>query len=308
MNLFRVVRNKIKRNSNSLIIWFIKWGIIYSIAILLANYIIDKLMVFNLLLEVIIAAMIISIIEQVARNHNMGFNLKWFSFFFLIYANIIWLVGEYILPETIFGSALVPLIILGFVIAGVVVVIRKSKIRSNSVKWALVILILVLLVGNMESIPYLEESQLLEDYSDNSILPEDKQTCPSIVPGVMDRALSDGAFDPEDMGPALNKVVDSSVWTVENTAYTCYKGKYQGQYPEWYYCDGMIVSRWETSSSGTIDYKWYTAVTAEWSPEEDKYILDNLACENGQKVVVDKDTTSYYVYVSKDGTEIQIEY
>ena len=35
---------------------------------------------------------------------------------------------------------------------------------------------------------------------------------------------------------------------------------------------------------------------------------DNFYCENGQKVTVDKETTSYYVHVSRDGTEITIEY
>ena len=71
----------------------------------------------------------------------------------------------------------------------------------------------------------------------------------------------------------------------------------------------MIVSRWETTISGTISYRWYTAVSAEWKPvEEGKFIFDKFSCEGGKKVTVDKESTSYYVHVSRDGTEIKVEY
>jgi hypothetical protein len=74
----------------------------------------------------------------------------------------------------------------------------------------------------------------------------------------------------------------------------------------------MIVSRWETGSSGTIKYRWYTAVSAEWRPirlgNDPLYTLNGLTCENGKKVTVAKETTGYYVYVSRDGTPIRIEY
>ena len=89
---------------------------------------------------------------------------------------------------------------------------------------------------------------------------------------------------------------------------SCYKGKYKGQFPDWFYCDDMVVSRWETSDSGAIRYRWYTAVTAEWRPEKGRYLLDDFSCENGKKVTVDKESTAYYVHVSRDGTEIKIEY
>ncbi len=78
----------------------------------------------------------------------------------------------------------------------------------------------------------------------------------------------EASFTPNGIASILNNYVDASVWRVENLFSPCYKGKYTGQNPNWYYCDDMIVSRWETSSSGTINYRWYTAITAEFSPKK----------------------------------------
>ena len=106
----------------------------------------------------------------------------------------------------------------------------------------------------------------------------------------------DGSFDSKIIGPLLNGVIDTSVWRIEGNIRSCYKGKYRGQYPNWVYCDDMIVSRWEKHSSGTIEYRWYTAVTAVWQPEKVKssqYVFNDFYCENGKKVTVDKETTAY---------------
>ena len=63
---------------------------------------------------------------------------------------------------------------------------------------------------------------------------------------------------------------------------------------------------------GAISFRWYTAVSSEWVPksEGDKssYVFNRFICENGQKVVVEKGVTNYYVYDSRDGMQIKIEY
>jgi len=80
------------------------------------------------------------------------------------------------------------------------------------------------------------------------------------------------------------------------------------------YCDNTVVSRWEKTASGTIEYRWYTALSTIWKPIEDiegkitGYEFEKFVCENGLQKMVDKEKTSYGVYVTKDGTEIKIEY
>jgi len=112
----------------------------------------------------------------------------------------------------------------------------------------------------------------------------------------------------------VNKMIDTNVWRIEATSKKCYIGKYVGQYPEKIYCDDAIVSRWETTDSGTIDHRWYTALSSEWNPIKNEngevtgYKFDKIVCENGQKIYVNKESTSYYVHVTKDGNKIQIEY
>ena len=148
----------------------------------------------------------------------------------------------------------------------------------------------------------------------NPGIPENKQPCPTVNSGSGDSvALYESTLNIASAGPILKSLVNSSTWRIENEFRTCYKGKYQGQHPDWIYCDDMIVSRWETGSAGTINYRWYTAISAEWAPAEEKtlnqlYNLEGFACENGQKVTVQKGVVNYYVYDSRDGTRIQIKY
>lgn len=175
------------------------------------------------------------------------------------------------------------------------------------------ILVLILLVSNLESLSLSPLKNFLEQSSNSSELSEDKQVCPTAISSYVNRPLSEVALSPESIGPVLNKLTNTSIWRIESNIRSCYKGRYKNQYPNWFYCDDMVVSRWETSSSGTIKYRWYTAVTAQWQPQREnseapKYIFGGFSCESGKKVTVNKDTTAYYVHVSRDGTEIKIEY
>ena len=136
------------------------------------------------------------------------------------------------------------------------------------------------------------------------------EECPTTI-SVIKRPRSEAVFIPKLMIPVLNKLINDSIWKIEGNIRTCYQGKYKGQYPNWFYCDDMIVSRWEISSSGTIEYRWYTAVTSEWRPEGDKtniqqYVFNGFSCENGKKVTVGKEKSSFYVHDSRDGSKINI--
>jgi hypothetical protein len=299
------------KNSSQLIM-IAKWGAINTVAIFLANYIISKLMFVNNLLIILFTAAMVSIITQIVKSHKSQFKIKWFLFYFLIYANIIWAMGEFFLPKTVFQSGLFSFIVVGFTIAGVVVIIQRLNVRQHSIPWISIILVIILLVANLDSLELSPIKLLLEKPINSSELLEEKRECPTAISGVLNRSLVESAFDPKMIGPTLNKLITTSIWDVEGDIRSCYKGKYKGQFPGWLYCDDMIVSRWETSNSGTIKYRWYTAVTAEWKPVSDTdkshYVFDNFSCENGKKVTVDKETTAYYVHVSRDGTEIKIEY
>lgn len=300
-------------NSNSQLMEIVKWGIAFTIGIFLGNYIINRLMITSNFWGIILATFIVSIISQIMHgheSHDYKFNGKWFIFYFFLYANIIWAISEFILPNLTFQTGILSALVVGFSLAGAVVVVQKIKIKNHSVNWITFILLILLLVANLESLS-LPSSFSIKPFlklpANTSALSEDKQVCPtfnSVEPLIKAKAQLNS-----DIALPLNNLIDKSVWRIEANIRSCYQGRYKGQYPEWYYCDDMIVSRWETSSSGTINYRWYTAVSSEWEPTpQGRYSLHGFVCENGQKVTVDKEKTNYYVHVSRDGTEIKIEY
>lgn len=305
------------RKSNIQLGQVAKWGIIHSIAILLANYVMSRFIILDNFLVILFTAIIVSIVTQVVRSHESHFNLKWFIFYFLVYVNVIWVIGEFILPKLFFQTTIFSSLIVGFILAGVVDIIQKINIRQHSIQWISIVLIITMLASNLESVMSLASLESLPIDTKKPIgkqpvnpleLSEENQACPT--PNLPRTPLlkAQTALESELIRGTINDLIDTSVWRIEGNVRTCYKGKYKGQYPDWFYCDDMIVSRWETTSSGTINYRWYTAVTAEWRSEEGKYVFDDFSCENGKKVTVDKETTAYYVHVSRDGTEIKIEY
>jgi len=270
-------------------------------------------MVVNTLVVILLTATIVSIVAQIVRSHESDFKIRWFVFYFLIYANITWLMVEFILPELAFQSGVFSSIVIGFTLAGAVAIIHQLNIRYHSVPWISLILLIILIITNLESLQIaLPIQPFLEKSSNSSGVSEEKQVCPTSI-SALPVLRNEERFDPKLVGPVLNNLINSSVWRMEGNIRSCYKGKYKGQYPDWFYCDDMIVSRWETSISGTIRYRWYTAVTAEWQPNiQDpygvEYVFNGFSCENGKKVTVNKETTAYYVHISRDGTEIKVEY
>ena len=288
---------------------YFKWGAVYTISTLIGIYIINSLSITNNLYFVLFTAIIISIASQIFKSRSYSFKLNWFIFNFLIYLTSIWVLVEYVLPETVIKRVLLYSLIVGFFITGIIKIIYKINLKKDSRIWISVLLVLVLLAGNFGVVSNSNFGDLFDSSSNSSGIFEEQEECPSVLQGELDRELSEAVFtDVSSMGNALAEGINSSIWNLENNIRSCYQGKFAGQNPNWYYCDDMIVSRWEISSSGTIDYKWYTAISAEWEPIEEKYIFNNFVCESGQKVKVDKETTSYYVHVSRDGTEITIEY
>jgi hypothetical protein len=301
-----------KRVSNNQLKYIAKWGIIHSVALMLGFYIISRLMITDILIITLLTAIIVLLVAQIVRSHKQHFSMRWFLLYFLIYANIIWVMKVFILPVISSETIIFPSFIIGFTIAGVIIILQKLNMRRQSIPWVSIVLIILLLVGNLESLQISSVSQIIPENSNSLELSEDKQECPSVISN-SSLLLNGWEFDPTSVGPVLNNVINTSVWEVEGDIRSCYIGKYKGQYPNWFYCDDMIVSRWETSNYGTINYRWYTAVTSEWKPEVVGnetlgYELYDFSCENGKKVTVDKETTAYYVHVSRDGTEIKIEY
>ena len=303
------------RKSNIQLGQVAKWGIIHSIAILLANYVTSRFIILDNFLVILFTAIIVSIVTQVVRSHESHFNLKWFIFYFLVYANVIWVIGEFILPKLFFQTTTFSSFFVGFILAGVVDIIQKINIRQHAIQWISIVLVITMLVSNLGSVMSLVNLESLpidttkiKQTKNTSELSEKDQVCPTPDLPRLPLLKAQSALESELIAGTINDLVDTSVWRIEGNVRNCYKGKYKGQYPDWFYCDDMIVSRWETTSSGTISYRWYTAVTAEWRPEDGKYVFDDFSCENGKKVTVDKETTAYYVHVSRDGTEIKIEY
>lgn len=312
--LQRKMRN-IKVNKSEIINIFsniTKWAFISFIGLLISRYIIIKLTIINDFLGILLAAIIISILIQAVRSHNNQsyFKMKWFIFYFLIYSIIIWIIG-YMFPKLSFQNGILPSIIIGFAIGIFIYLIQETGIKSRTVPWISLVLVLILIVSNLGYLQGIIPINFQNLYKNSSLLQESEQLCPTPTKDLQEFETS---FNPKIIASTLNNdFIDISVWRVENLFSSCYKGKYKGQYPNSYYCDNMIVSRWETGSSGEINYRWYTAVTAELNPTKLEngvviYSLNAFSCENGQKVTVKKGVTDYYVYDSKDGTKIRIKY
>jgi hypothetical protein len=295
----------IKKNKHSAIL-IVKWGIIYSISLLLGSYILNQLGVTSSFLNLIFTALFVSIVAQAVKtNKNHKFRLKWFLFYYLIYVNIIWVTREFIFSGTAFQTEiLLSSIATGFIIALVIAVIQKLQLRENSISWISFILIVLLLAANSDNLNFTGLQSFINSTSETS---EEKQMCPTLI-SPMPNIGSTADFTSHNIGSKSIARIDTLVWRIESDALSCYEGKYRGQHPDWYYCDNMIISRWDTSGSGTINYRLYTAVSSEWEHTNGKYVFNGFNCENGQKVIVDKDTTNYYVHVTRDGTELRIEY
>jgi hypothetical protein len=310
LNKSQKITNMVKKRKY-LIKSIIKWWIIYSISLFFGAYILKKLVILNPLLNLIFIALIVTIVAQAIKSHEFHkniFKFKRFIFYFLVYANVIWLIGKFIFPETILQAGPLSFIFLGFVISIVVQIVKKLKLRDHTINWLNFLLLLLLIVANSEYLALDSIQSFMENTYNTSSYSEEKQLCPMPqweVPVI----ISTAEFNPENINQKSIRVIDNSIWRIENRFGTCYMGKYRGQHPDWYYCDDMIVSRWDTGSSGTINHRWYTAISAEWNlTDNNVYEFNGFKCENGQKVTVDKDETNYYVHVTKDGTELKIEY
>ncbi|MFH1889576.1 MAG: hypothetical protein ABIJ58_01725 [Nanoarchaeota archaeon] len=297
----------------SVLIEIAKWGVTAFVAILISNYLITQLAIINSFLIILLTSAVISILVQAVRNHDnrFSFKMRWFVFYFLAYGIIILVMREYILSGMIASTGILSSLIIGFIISGMIVLIQKAGIRSHTIPWISVILLCILLVANLGYLQNLLQIDLQIGGQNSSILSEDKQNCPTpLIVGDL-TSLADFTNNLNQKISLLNGKIDSSVWKLEHSFDSCYLGKYQGQYPDWIYCDNLITSRWETGSSGAINYRWYTAVSAEWKPQKagsSTYLFGGFSCENGQKVTVTKGTTNYYVYDSRDGSKIRIAY
>jgi len=289
-----------------------KWGIIYSVAILLANYIISKFIISDNFVVILITALLISIIAQVVKSHESQFKFNWFLFYFLIYANVIWTFEELIIPKIFFQTSVYSSILLGFILAGLIGIIQKLNLRQNTLPWISTVLVLILLASNLGSVISIIENPIppvLSPLNPNntSTVSESDLTCPT--PNIQQTLLlkAETALKSNQISGTLSSLIDASVWKIENKFRPCYQGKWKGQFPDWFYCDDLIVSRWETTTSGTINYRWYTAVTAKWRPEEGKYVFDDFSCEGGKKITVNKEKPTIYTHDSKDGTVINVQ-
>ena len=284
----------------------VKWWLVSFIAILISNYLETYLLITNPFLEILFASLIISIIIQAVRSHDheFSFRMRWFIFYFLIYAIVIFMIESYIINIMFSQGVFFPSLIVGFVISVLIRVIEIVGIRSRTVPWISFILILVLVVANLNNLSIIFSTSL-PNIQNNKDISENKQTCPSLI-------IPSGASTEKFSPSFLIKLIDTSVWRVENEFSTCYQGKYSGQHLDRFYCDDLIVSRFDTSSSGSINYRWYITASAEFSVdnigEKTIYSIRGLSCENGKKVTLNKKNRDYYVHYARDGTPIRVEY
>ena len=298
-------KRKVKKISS----FIFKWWLIAFIGLWLGNFLISKFNIYNKLLMLFGVTLIFSIVMQIVKSNDNphSFYLREFIFYFLIYAFIIGGIGEALLPLMNSVDNIYYFIVLGLIISLSLFFVQKIKIRSKVLPWISLILFLLLLTFNLT---YLQDMGLgkFVPYSGvqgDSQLPENKQYCPTPKIHPIYQIDSNG---PKSL---LNGLLDATIWREENPFSECYSGKYQNQNPNWIYCDNLIVSRWELSSLGNINYRWYAAVSAEWKPVKEGlsiFALEDFSCENGQKVTVEKGVTNYYVYDSRDGKQIKIKY
>lgn len=287
------------------LITLFKWTSVSFISILLSNYLINRLLIVNNFLEVLFTSTILSIMVQAVRSHDheFSFRMRWFIFYFLAYSIIIWVMKDYIIPELFSKENLFSYLLTGFIIGALILLVEKAGVRSRTIPWISLVLLLMLIIGNLPYLNGVVSSSLLPQYINSEELSESKKACPSQI-GLNSTGSLSSSF--------LNGLIDSSIWRIEREFDSCYKGKYAGQYPDRFYCDNLIVSRWDTSSSGTINYRWYTAINSEWALEnigrQTFYTLKDFTCDNGKKVTVRKESKQYYVHYARDGTPIRVEY
>ena len=143
--------------------------------------------------------------------------------------------------------------------------------------------------------------------------------CANVMPLTVPKSIlsvfgSSYKIESSNFNKGVRELTDTNIWKIESNSPYCYAGKYPGQFEEKIYCDGTVISRFEKTATGAIENRWYTALTSEWDVEKDSegkivsYTFDKFACENGKSVVMDKGTTSYYVYDSREGYQVKIEY
>lgn len=292
-------------NKNIDLVHFAKWGVSSIIALLLSNYLISRLGIANNFLEILFAAAFVSVLIQAVRSHEneFSFSMRWFFFHFLVYAFIVGIMNNYFITLFFSQTSIFSIIIIGLALGLAIILIEKIGIKSRTLPWISFILILILIVANLEHLAGITSINLFPIKQANIFgISENKQTCPSFSNSTTN-----------SLSPSfLNGLIDTNIWRIEHGFDLCYLGKYAGQYPDRFYCDNLIVSRWDTSSSGTINYRWYTATTTEWIVNnigsKTIYALESFLCENGKKVTVKKDSKQFYVHNSRDGTPIRIEY
>lgn len=310
--------DKNKRIFNKIVdqsISIIKWGVICTIGVLISGFIIDKLFITNILLANLFTAFLILIVVEMVKSHDSrySFRMNWFIFYFLIYSNIIWITKEFVFSGMYFRYEFLPFLAVGFILAISIITLSSMRLKSSSLPWAYIVLILILVVGNIGSINSFIP-QNMNPSINISELSEQKRICPTTTYGPeIPFILNVNKFDSiSGIQSITSAMIDQTVWSIENGVRSCYMGKYKNQFPDWIYCDDLIVSRWETRNSGVINYRWYTAVSSTWKPatagSSDSYIFNGFECENGQKVTVEKGVTNYYVYDSRDGKQIKIKY
>ncbi len=288
----------------------LKWWVVAFVGIWLGNYLCSKFGITSELLMILAVTLFLSIIIEIARSHEQGHNfyLRWFIFYFLVYTWVIWAMNNYLLPKINSPNNIIYFVIVGLTISIAIFIAKKIPLKSRAIPWISLLLIVLLLAANLTYLQDMGLGKFIPAFKTqaDSNLSEDKQSCPTPSSHPIYRANIDS-----NLGALLKSLIDSNIWRIESEFGICYKGKYKNQNPNWLYCDNLIASRWDLGSSGTINYRWYTAVTAEWEPVTegtDIYSLRDFVCENGQKVSVEKGVTNYYVYDSRDGTQIRIAY
>lgn len=294
---------------------FLLWTLVIMLGLFVSSFILSRLNIQNKFLIVLITAFIISIFMEMIRSHNERYYFKknWAFFYFLIYSVVLWSINEFLLIDFFSNRIFKSLLIAGVILSVIVTLIRNMRLKSSSLPWACTLLILILIVGNLGYLGSLIPSEFTP-LLNRSALSEGSSLCPTTIYGPSSPLiLEEKTFNSANLMNTWAKLlVNSSVWTIEHDFGSCYKGKYKGQFPERIYCDDLIVSRWERGISGAINYRWYTAVSAEWAPMNNNagnsYIFNGFICENGQKVTVEKGVTNYYVYDSRSGGQIRIKY
>lgn len=294
-----------KKVEFSWLIEFVIWITIALVSFFIGDYIAGKLEIVDRFAKILISAVIISIIAQIVRSHTDkdSMDFRWVLFYFLTYLTVTWIMQDFVLSNFDIGSKIVYFALIGLAIAIMILAVDKIGLRSRTVPWVSFMIIVILAVS------YYSYFTGTSYFSQDS-LSSKGLACPT-VKGDLTQHESD--FSASNVNSKLNALLDTSVWRVENNFRYCYQGKYQGQRPDWFYCDDLIVSRWEVGNEGTIDYRWYTAVSAEFKPVNSAgldpfYNLESFSCDNGQRVTVKKGVVQYYAYDSRDGTPIRIKY